>query len=268
MKFKNITLILLLVLISVTFCGCAAIGYVFQYNEDGSAVQYLTIILDEELLTEAGEYENVKQDILDDFTDYGAQLLQEYRMRYALVFGSFVEPDSNDLTYTAVWYENEFRGAIKYANSTVINLLYGGDDEPLVWVREESFFTITIFTQTSTIYEGLRDKSFYHVYQTKYADIWDEHNTLLVYQYVTSSSRLHSDANYIERENREAYVHTWVFSAEDMDRQITFYYTQANYPSWYILALISTASIGSIYTLVVLIVSKIRKIQDKKNIMQ
>lgn len=261
---KNITLIALLCMICFTFCGCATIGYVFVENENGSSTQYLSISLDKEYLTEQGRYEELKSDIEADFLAYGQQLWNEYSTNYMLIFGTLSQPQNSDLTWSAEWQDNVFSGEINYANATVINLTFGTNNEPVVWEKTEHTFTSTISTQTYTIFQGTDNMNFFRLYAEKYADIWDLEKAQLVYQYVSSTPRLHSDANIVTKIDREHYVHTWVIDGTEMNNPITLYYTQANASAWYILAFIITAVLGIIYVLIVLIVSKTKNIRLNK----
>ena len=77
------------------------------------------------------------------------------------------------------------------------------------------------------------------------------------YVYGTNYSRLHSDADKIEKVN-DIYLHTWELDSKD--QEITLYRIIANTTSWYIIALI----IGAVTALSISIVVLVKKKKTPK----
>lgn len=252
-------------LVCLCFCGCAKIGYVFVDNGDGSFNQYLSVVLDEEYLTENGiNASEVKNDVQTDFNDYGQRLWNAYRVEYIKVFSQ--NPTASDLTWQSEWQENEFLGTIYYKNSTVINLLYNdGTSEPDIWIAYKDWLTTKKTIARETIFSNLEQQSFFQEYKTKYESVFDLTKVTYVYQYISNNSRLHSDADSIIRLDRQHYLHTWIIDGDKANEPINFYYVKANYGNWYILAFGITLFVGVIYALIVLIVAKQKSINRRIN---
>lgn len=264
-KLKNITLIFLICIVCLSFCGCAEIGYVFVDNGDGSFNQYLTVSLDEEYLTQNEvNVTEVKNDIQTDFNEYAQRLWNGYRFEYIKIFAE--NPSASDLTWQSAWNGNEFSGTIYYKNSTVLSLLYyDGGTEPEIWVADENWLTTKKSVERETIFNHLEEQSFFQEYKAKYATVFDLTKVTYVYQYIANNARLHSDADSVIRLDRQHYLHTWIIDGDKADEPIQFYFVKANYANWYILAFGITISIGTIYAMIVLIVSKKKSIDKHIN---
>jgi len=224
--------VILIVICSVIFAGCANIEYAIVQTPNGEILQKFNVLLDSASIE------------LEGYTATNLAADVEVAMRgYLLTL-----PEAAGVT-KSVEQATDFSGDIlvsaklTFASINVYYDYYDIDPNQRAgdYTTEKSFFTKkTIQTRTT---EFSRANAFnYEVYfaglESPIVNYFTREDVTYTYSYATYSSKLKSDAesvtyNYLQG----VYIHSWSIPQDNLTREIHFYSLSANTTGWYLLGL-------------------------------
>lgn len=271
-SIKSLMLVLLLLVIALSFCGCAQVRAITISNDDGTVEELVTISLDTEAVVSAGysvselkiDIETkakaqaqlmkdvLNQKVINDLFNVGtdlesANVLNSYKDGISIV--------SNN------WKENDYVIGIRFKNIDVYKYYYGIKENSKPEMKEEEhFFYNKVYYYASTMYVKHHElyDSVNAYYSTKYPNLITSESNELLYTYKTDLRRQHSDADYITKQDGY-YYHTWVVDPNNLDEPIMLYYNIANAGNWIIVSICVTLGVAVVLTIVGVIINLIKK---------
>ena len=255
---KSIFLVLMLVIVALSFCGCAQVRVMTITNEDNTIDEMVTITIVPETLNEAGyspqQIIELKNDIMiksqaqaqvmkDDLNEkIFKDLLLTFDNETREVLNSFKDGIS---VVKSDWRDNTYAIGIRFKNIDVYKYYYDIKENAKTEMQEEEhFFYNKVYYYASTMY--VKHQDLYNkvnaYYSSQYPGLINSESNELLYTYKTDLRRQHSDADYITYESGE-YYHTWIVDPNNLDEPIMLYYNIANPENWIIVSLLITLGV-------------------------
>lgn len=271
-KLKLITLILILPLICFFCVGCSQVDFVTYHNDDGTISEYVYINVDSTELIKYG-YNPLKTmaDIKDDsnallstiLNDYNAKLLDELRQK-SITAQDYSYYSNGISRLERDWDNGQYIIGLQFQDSKVYKKYYqvlNGQDQAIDTIEEtkKTFYTKTYYYGTV----GYDDYNLYntiHQYYINYFKNIPQSENSLLYSYQVSSSRFHSNADYVQQDRNGNYIHTWRVNPDETNKEIYFYTIKANRSIWIIVCI----SISLTLTIILVIISML-KVKANKN---
>lgn len=237
----------ILLVVAIVFVGCSDITYsIIQYS-DGSLEYRFEVDMDSEKLQsmiDSSESSYTVDDVKNDIEGvYVQNMSYNYNIYVSNIinygYSMYLTELKEMVSYSAEWVDDYFCGRLIFYSDLAYILYYEIDitQESDSQTVVEGVFVDKILTTTKTIFSSWdSDTALYNYMKEKYGDLFDMSNVNYTYNYVTTSARLHSDADYVSYVSGGSYVHTWELWPYS-EREINIYYLSANYISWYILGL-------------------------------
>ncbi len=258
---KYITLFLLLILLTISFCGCASVRAMTIENEDGSIEEQVYVSLDPNAVIEKGyNIEILKSDISSTalaesgkfITNLEQKIFQD-KINATKETIQVLESFENGISVLSNnWNGNDYVISVKFKNIDVYKYYYGiTESSKLETTIEENFFYNKVSFAGSTMYVKHNDlyNKLNMAFLLKYSGLIESESNELLYTYTTDLHRQHSNADYVTKLNGK-YYHTWV--VEDVEtEEILFYYNIANTGNWILVCV----GISIVACLVMFIVS-------------
>lgn len=270
---KRFMLIFMLIIISMSFCGCAEIRAMTTVNEDKTIDQCVYVTLKENEIRNAGyNLALVKKDVSDEAFAEAVDIKQQfinninmqimsYQLSGDLETVNTLQSFANGLSIIGnKWTDNKYGIGLRFANSDVYRYFYGiTTDNTDNRQYEKHFFYTKVIDTGSTLY--LRYQSLYDSisskFEIKYPNLINTESELL-FTYVADTHREHSDADFITKQNGK-YYHTWKVEPSDFEKEVVLYYNIANQGNCILVCLITGLGIC-----VVLLVCGIFAVKIKK----
>ena len=252
-----------LILVSLfLFCGCASSQIVVKENVDGSVELYFisdlktnslvanSVISEEEAL-------NLKSALEVKTTEFLAKIKSEYKYNISNAYkqGKITLDEKNTLfnqmkIYSG-WSEESYAVKLTFATSMAYSVFTNFGGNVTVTSNKYEKFWVTQYSQKFTNPYGVKRSLFSG--QSAFEYIKSEIDSYLsanftpeqiekfpkfemTYSYVTTNTRLHSDADEVYS-TYSGTVHAWHLTEENFDKQIEFYTVSANRTVWYLLSL-------------------------------
>lgn len=237
---KKTISIFLLLFVAISFSACASIEATTQVNKDGSIQEIVYITLDPNKIIESSEnIEDIKSDITATARQETQKIISGYQNDIDAKIWLLSDPTEieflqsirNGLTnLESEWTDNTYAISLKFENVDVYNYYYDIDtNESIGYFYERHFFYTKRYYYSTTMYQDYF--SLYNklqtIYSLKYPNLINQNNKLL-FTYNTDSSRLHSNADIIEKTAINNYRHTWEINDANIETRIMFYHNIAN----------------------------------------
>jgi hypothetical protein len=283
MKNKFFSLIVICFALCFILTGCADVTYSFVKYSDGSIAQQVKVVLDEDEITEKGQnVDNVKSEVLSTLTNYKTSYINKFSSNVnslsisdvqKLAILSAVKTDDLswdndtiilDFKFDSVSSDGLILSSDKiylFFNTGKFEISDDGEDDTK---STSDNFTMTQSQQSQTIFASDSVKQIQDKLLSSQFSNFTINDVYYYYDYGTSSSRLHSDADKVTYENG-VYIHSWGIDPSSSDdsknnnRTINFYRTYAKTTYWYVIAL----GIAGISLIIMSIVVFIKKINAK-----
>lgn len=272
---KKFLLVITLFMSMVMFCGCSTAEMLVKENTDGSIDVFYAIELKVEDLLESGDiteedYTKMKSAVETKASELIAKSKSEFRFNIAKWYSKGVLTDTeranmfNQLTIYTGWTQNVFAVKYHFENEKAYNVYANyGEDVEVIKSSEKNLFTtkysekvLNSFGRTRTIFGGQSAFEYFNNEINNYLTANFSEEVIskfpqfeMIYSYLTTSSRLHSDADQVAKTG-EGTIHSWRITEENSDRLIEFYTLSANPMIWYILALTICFIFIAIYLIV------------------
>ncbi len=281
-SIKSIFLIIMLMIIALSFCGCAQVRAMTITNEDNTIDEFVTItIIPEEVISADYNVVELKNDIKiesqaqaqsmkDDLNEkIFKDLLRVGDQESINILNSF--KNGIDIIKSD-WKDNTYAIGIRFKNIDVYKYYYGIKENTKTEMQtEEHFFYDKVYYYANTMYVRPEHRELYNkvkaYYSAKYPDLINSESNELLYTYKTELRRQHSDADYIIKQDGY-YYHTWVVDPENLDEPIMLYYNIANPENYIIVSIGITLGVTLILSIVGLIIKltqkKVQPIEIKK----
>ena len=255
---KRGIVIILLLIVTISFSACSSVRNMTIENDNGTIDELVYISLNTDEIYSAGyDYTDIvemKKDIVEKSEEKAEQLISNFRVRMKVL------PFANVgvKVISSGWENDTYAIGLRFDNMSIYQLYYGIDDnntsdvkktEKFLYTKHE-YKRYTKYYIYQSLYKELKDN-----YNNKYPEFVSSENNETLYTYVSDTSRLHSDADFITKQDGK-YYHTWEIDSENLDQEITMYYKIANRGNWIIMCIIITL----LFTSVLLIISFIIKI--------
>lgn len=271
-NLKRIISILLLLMVAICFSACSQVTVMTVTNEDGTIDELVSVTLDRGIIAESGEnYDAIHEDIeLCGFNE-AKQIVYQFNNKLETdkflatketyeILSSF----NNGVTVVGnKWQDDTYTIGVRFKNIDVYRYYYGISEEVEVQTTTEKHFlydkvsyrAYTMYVSRGDLYNRLS------AYFSKY-DAFNVEDTELVYTYVTDSSRQHSDADYIIRQQGKFY-HSWV--VDETNEVVTFYYNIANRTNWIIVCIGIALLLTIFISIIAIIKNNLNKSKINKN---
>ena len=271
---KKFFAVCLLCLCMVMFTGCASSGMLIKENLDGSVETYYVVDLKYSSLVEDGtitseDFLSMKSAIEAKSSEIIAKVKYEYKYNIANAYklGKITEAEKNnifnEMTVYTGWDKDVFAVKIKFETSKAY-LVYTnfGSESKVTSGTVKSFWytkyyekTVNPFGKARKMFNG---KSAFEYFKQEMSSYLSSHFSEaqiakfpkfeMVYSYVSTNPRLHSDAD-VTSKLIDGTLHAW--NIEDQNQEIVFDVISANKVVWYLLALDLTFMALAIYLVVI-----------------
>ena len=265
-----------LIICAFMFCGCSSAEMLVKENYDGSVDVYYAIdykmseFVEDGTITEE-DYAKMKSAIETKASELIAKSKSEFRFNIANWYakGKLTESERanmyNQLKIYTGWTNNVFAVKYSFADEKTYNVYTNfGEDVQVVRASEKSLFVtkysekvLNTFARKRTLFNGKSAFEYFSDEINAYLSANFDEQTIkkfpdfeMTYSYLTTSSRLHSDADQVAKTN-EGTIHTWRINKENQNRMIELYSLRANPMVWYILALTICFVFVAIYLIVI-----------------
>ena len=265
-----------LIICAFMFCGCSSSEMLVKENYDGSVDVYYAIdykmseFVEDGTITEE-DYEKMKSAIETKASELIAKSKSEFRFSIAKWYakGKLTESERanmyNQLKIYTGWTNDVFAVKYSFADEKTYNVYTNfGEDVQVVRSSEKSLFVtkcsekvLNTFARKRTLFNGKSAFEYFSDEINTYLSANFDEQTIqkfpdfeMTYSYLTTSSRLHSDADQVAKTN-EGTIHTWRINKENQNRMIELYSLRANPMVWYILALTICFVFVAIYLIVI-----------------
>jgi len=254
---KIISLILVFTTCIFLLSGCGQINYEMNVKADGTITESVYLPLNEEYFKENGasseQISLLKTQVIKMATNEAKTMINEWHTR--------VDENEELDELNKDYYKNGVTYGI-YENTEVIlvKLLFNDniirkefysieEDTSETWTEKNFFTTKSLAKKTTNFAKARNGESLVKYYKEQF-DLLLAYTIptmvnkipepTLVYTYVTSIRRLHSDADSVYTQNGEygtEYCHSWQISEDDLSKTITIYTVTANREIWYVVIL-------------------------------
>lgn len=275
-SMKKFWVAISLILCAFMFCGCSSAEMLVKENYDGSVDVYYAIdykmseFVEDGTITEE-DYAKMKSAIETKASELIAKSKSEFRFSIAKWYakGKLTESERanmyNQLKIYTGWTNNVFAVKYSFADEKTYNVYTNfGEDVQVVRASEKSLFVtkysekvLNAFARKRTLFNGKSAFEYFSDEINAYLSANFDEQTIqkfpdfeMTYSYLTTSSRLHSDADQVAKTN-EGTIHTWRINKENQNRMIELYSLRANPMVWYILALTICFVFVAIYLIVI-----------------
>lgn len=268
--FKKVLLVILLFVIAFTFSACSSVRSMTVENSNGTIDEIVSVTLDRnEILNKGYNSADIilmKKDITEKAEEKANQLILAFRYRIKALPFADVGLD----VVKSKWENDTFVIGLRFDSLSIYQLYYGIEpNQPSDAIKTEKFLYTkheyirnTKFFAYRSLYNELKT-----YFSEQYPKCVNNDSNELLYTYISDTSRLKSDADYVTKENGKFY-HTWVVDADNLDSTISMYYRIANRGNWLILCVITTLMFSCLLLLIALIVTLYKKNRRKKIIAQ
>lgn len=286
-SMKKFFVALSLFMCAIMFCGCSTAEMLVKENYDGSVDIYYAIDLNIDGLIENGtiveeDGTKMKSAIETKASELIAKSKSEFRFNIVKWHNKGKISDNERSTmydklkiYTG-WTNGIYAVRFNFADVTTYNVYANfGEDVEILESSEKSLFvtkysqkSLNTFARSRTLFGG---KSAFEYFNNEIKAYMKENfsdETIakfpkfeMIYSYLATNSRLHSDADQIAKTG-EGTMHSWVINEENQNRMIEFYTLNANSMVWYVIAL----TICFVFIAIYLIVLYFRKNKIKEDI--
>lgn len=262
--FKKGIILLLLLVVTISFSACSSVRSMTVENENGTIDELVYVSLDtDKIYGEGYDYSKVlemKKDIIEKSEEKAEKLIANFRIRLKVL--PFVNVGVKVIS--SGWENDTYAIGLRFDNLDIYQLYYGIDDNSSSDVKktEEFLYTKHEFKRHTKyyVYQSLYQELETY-YNNKYPEFVSSENNETLYTYISDTSRLHSDADYITKQNGK-YYYTWEIDSENLDEEIIMYYKIANRGNWMILCIVTTL----LFTSILLIISFVIKINHYKKL--
>lgn len=268
---NKLLIIFLLMLVALSFCACSQVSAMIITNEDDTIDEIVSITINrEEIFNSEYNLNDIKYDIETNSYLKAQEMVDNLNnkifMDLLLVSDKNSIADLNSLidgmeVITSNWKNDTYVIGIRFKNIDVYRYYYNIKEENKVEMQtEKHFFYDKIYYYANTMYakhNGLYN-TLNNFFSTKYNGLIDSESNELLYTYVTTVRRQHSDANYITKQDGK-YYHTWVVDKNNLEKPIMLYYNIANPENYIILALSITGGLSLILITISLILKGLNK---------
>lgn len=271
---KKISLLLVVFCAFCLLSGCGSVDYQLIINANGVITERLYLPLSQNFFLEEGatneQFTNLRVAIVNIARDECNAKIAEFENRV----DADDEIENKEVlksSFQAKCYLGEDSVLIDFSflNSNVRNYFYGIENSSNNTKTENGFFTTKTTTTSKTRFAtATNGQSVVEFYTEKFKtlvldimpNVYDKlPEATYTYTYVTPQSRLHSDADSVERQNGY-YLHVWNISADELDKTVTLYVVNARTEIWYALILgISLLSCGIMFLIYFIKNKKINK---------
>lgn len=275
-SMKKFLVAVSLIICAFMFCGCSSAEMLVKENYDGSVDVYYAIdykmseFVEDGTITEE-DYAKMKSAIETKASELIAKSKSEFRFNIAKWYakGKLTESERanmyNQLKIYTGWTNNVFAVKYSFADEKTYNVYTNfGEDVQVVRASEKSLFVtkysekvLNTFARKRTLFNGKSAFEHFSDEINAYLSANFDEQTIqkfpdfeMTYSYLTTSSRLHSDADQVAKTN-EGTIHTWRINKENQNRMIELYSLRANPMVWYILALTICFVFVAIYLIVI-----------------
>ena len=275
-SMKKFLVAVSLIICAFMFCGCSSAEMLVKENYDGSVDVYYAIdykmseFVEDGTITEE-DYEKMKSAIETKASELIAKSKSEFRFSIAKWYakGKLTESERanmyNQLKIYTGWTNDVFAVKYSFADEKTYNVYTNfGEDVQVVRSSEKSLFVtkysekvLNTFARKRTLFNGKSAFEYFSDEINTYLSANFDEQTIqkfpdfeMTYSYLTTSSRLHSDADQVAKTN-EGIIHTWRINKENQNRMIELYSLRANPMVWYILALTICFVFVAIYLIVI-----------------
>ncbi len=275
-SMKKFLVAVSLIICAFMFCGCSSSEMLVKENYDGSVDVYYAIdykmseFVEDGTITEE-DYEKMKSAIETKASELIAKSKSEFRFSIAKWYakGKLTESERanmyNQLKIYTGWTNDVFAVKYSFADEKTYNVYTNfGEDVQVVRSSEKSLFVtkcsekvLNTFARKRTLFNGKSAFEYFSDEINTYLSANFDEQTIqkfpdfeMTYSYLTTSSRLHSDADQVAKTN-EGTIHTWRINKENQNRMIELYSLRANPMVWYILALTICFVFVAIYLIVI-----------------
>lgn len=275
-SMKKFLVAISLILCAFMFCGCSSAEMLVKENYDGSVDVYYAIdykmseFVEDGTITEE-DYAKMKSAIETKASELIAKSKSEFRFSIAKWYakGKLTESERanmyNQLKIYTGWTNDVFAVKYSFADEKTYNVYTNfGEDVQVVRSSEKSLFVtkysekvLNIFARKRTLFNGKSAFEYFSDEINAYLSANFDEQTIqkfpdfeMTYSYLTTSARLHSDADQVAKTN-EGTIHTWRINKENQNRMIELYSLRANPMVWYILALTICFVFVAIYLIVI-----------------
>lgn len=275
-SMKKFLVAISLIICAFMFCGCSSAEMLVKENYDGSVDVYYAIdykmseFVEDGTITEE-DYAKMKSAIETKASELIAKSKSEFRFSIAKWYakGKLTESERanmyNQLKIYTGWTNNVFAVKYSFADEKTYNVYTNfGEDVQVVMSSEKSLFVtkysekvLNTFARKRTLFNGKSAFEYFSDEINTYLSANFDEQTIqkfpdfeMTYSYLTTSSRLHSDADQVAKTN-EGTIHTWRINKENQNRMIELYSLRANPMVWYILALTICFVFVAIYLIVI-----------------
>lgn len=275
-SMKKFLVAVSLIICAFMFCGCSSAEMLVKENYDGSVDVYYAIDYKMSEFVEDGTitkevYAKMKSAIETKASELIAKSKSEFRFSIAKWYakGKLTESERanmyNQLKIYTGWTNDVFAVKYSFADEKTYNVYTNfGEDVQVVRSSEKSLFVtkysekvLNTFARKRTLFNGKSAFEYFSDEINAYLSANFEEQTIqkfpdfeMTYSYLTTSSRLHSDADQVAKTN-EGTIHTWRINKENQNRMIELYSLRANPMVWYILALTICFVFVAIYLIVI-----------------
>ncbi len=245
---KKLILFLLLIVLTVSLCGCASVRAMTITNIDGSIEEQVYVSLNIEEILKNNKYSinEIKQDVETTAINIGNNIKNNLEQKIFVDLLTCTEDTKETLKefrdgieiLSNNWKNNNiYLISIKFKNIDVYKYYYNIKDNSKVETKTVKhflynkiyFYGNTMYLKYNELYNSIKQE-----FENKYVGLIDSPSNELLYTYKTDLRRQHSNADYITRSNGE-YYHTWI--VEDVENEeILFHYTVANKGVWILIS--------------------------------
>lgn len=274
-NFKKVVLIIMLLIMSVSFCACGELNSSIISNENGGIDEIVVVNLNVNQILSLGytetEITELKSDIKTDAQMQANEIKNKLNQKVLLQLSipNLTEEAKEVLNsyYNGVavvqadWNNNSYSIKVQFKNIDVYKFYYNiSDNATITRYKEEHFLYNKIYWYGNTMY--FKHRELYETLKTKYEmeypNLINCENSKLTYTYCVTQKRQHSDANSIVYKNGK-YYHTWQIDKNNPNQKIMFYYNIANAYNWVLISLVVSLFVAGILTVIVLIKNNKKK---------
>ncbi len=277
-KFSKLALLLLIFVSIFCLSACSEVRVMMVTNDDGTIDEMVYISIDNEEVAKCGyDINTMKLDIRTYAIDEAEKFNTELNIKITADLLISTNPEVKKILNSYIdgidpiiseWKNNTFMIGVRFKTEEIYRYFYNISDniklEPKIeesfWYNKVTYTAYTMYAKHSSLYNRINTR-----FTLKYKDIPLTESSKLMYTYVTDKRRQHSNADFITRD-ADKYYHTWIVDRDDTDMTIELYYNIANKDNWIVLAILSTAIISCVITIVGIIIYLIKNKYINKNI--
>ena len=275
-SMKKFLVAISLLLCAFMFCGCSSAEMLVKENYDGSVDVYYAIdfkmgdFVEDGTITEE-DYTKMKSTIETKAAELIAKCKSEFRFNIAKWYtkGKLTETERanmyNQLKIYTGWTKDVYAVKFSFADEKTYSVYANfGEDVEVVNSIEKSLFVtkysekvLNTFARQRSIFGGKSAFEYFsNEINTYLNDNFDEQTIQkfpdfeMTYSYLTTNTRLHSDADQVVKTN-EGTIHTWTINKDNQNKMLEFYSLRANPMVWYILALTICFVFVAIYLIII-----------------